>query len=209
MAFSFSRFSQKLSIKLLVALLASTGILACLAMAGLFSYSNSNVSHGQQRLIETTKIQDATSGIELALIGLISRQADVFVATGTSDIDELPSAEPMRGAFDNSLDTLRQVDNNDIKETIASTETAYASFVESDQRLLDTTVTILTASEEIASRSQSIKKQLDELSTQSDALTGKLAFSVKRIKRRIARSLKKQESLDTPKNSKTKSPSTL
>ena len=194
----FSTITQVLSIKVLVALLAATGISACLLMSGLLYYSNSDSFHGQKQLIELTSVQDAAGEIEFALIELISHQVDVYAATKQADLDALPGTELSRQMFDRSLDTLKGVNQDSLHLAITNTERAYTRFLDADQRLLDSTRTIIFTKLHLSIRMARMKTQLEKLSLLTDGIFEKLVYSAKGLNRRNATNLEKGISFDTP-----------
>lgn len=196
---TYPNINRVLSIKLLVVLLAATGISACLLMGGLLYYSNTSISHEQQQLVNTTEVQDVASEIELALIALISRQSEIFVARNRADLYALPNKSQPQQQFNQSLDKLKDIKNKKLRAAISNTEVAYSNFNEFDQQLLKSTSAIISTQPFLSIKTIRIKEQLEELSTQSDAINGKLNYAVKHLKRRIVRSIKNGLSLDSQK----------
>ncbi len=181
-----------LSVRMFVSTLAFTGIIACILLSVTAILSTYRLEDSQEKLIETSGIQEASGVVGYALTSFIARQGDILAAGDTKSLETLPNRPDISARYQSAREQIQRLTqtNNALQTVFNESDTSYQEFIVADNELLENKRVSVKAKEIIAALFVDLDAKVDEIETLIESITGKLNFSTKRQKRRIKKLLK-------------------
>ena len=189
---SGNTFSQvRISIKLLVSVLVTVGILACLTLSGIGLYSNSRLEQSQQSLLDNVSIQSEIEKLYAAMTGLSERQSSVIVASTAEKLASVPSRSALEESFDRAVSDLsdKSTHNSAVTDALGPVLEAYQAFLQADTLLLDVSSNIISAKSTLDNESVKVNTEIGEIIAVAEAMDKKVHLDAKEKKREITEGL--------------------
>ena len=176
-----------LSIRFLVIMLASVGILASmiLSLSTISSYRNLGVEQG--KLINISAIQQVSANVTESLVNFQSRQAEILATRSLEQLEAIHLNQNLIAQYQQASLSLRKLttSNSQLKQVINTLDDHFQAYAQTDQLILQSTHKLLTEDRLLQQKVHEIDQHLDELDTQTGSISGKLRLAETRTARRL------------------------
>lgn len=176
-----------LSIRFLVIMLASVGILASmiLSLSTISSYRNLGVEQG--KLINISAIQQVSANVTESLVNFQSRQAEILATRSLEQLEAIHLNQNLIAQYQQASLSLRKLttSNSQLKQVINTLDDHFQAYAQTDQLILQSTHKLLTEDRLLQQKVHEIDQHLDELDTLTGSISGKLRLAETRTARRL------------------------
>jgi methyl-accepting chemotaxis protein len=185
-----SLINIRISIKSLLVIWVSVGVIATIIMAVVGLSSNNHLAETQAvKMGAVQQIESNAQQVSNILNEFISRQSEILSARSAGELAEVAPRAALEEKFQLTRQTLEvNLGNNASgKNAISQLEEAYRKFIAADDRLYEQTSEMLTLTEGIGKQAATVDAIVNNMQNTADGITGKISFSTKSAKRRVSR----------------------
>ncbi|MCI0508111.1 MAG: hypothetical protein L0Z73_18680, partial [Gammaproteobacteria bacterium] len=185
-----SLINVRISIKSMLMIWVSVGVIATIIMAVVGLRSNNHLAQTQAvKLGAVQQIESNAHQVSNILNDFISRQSDILAARSRGELAEVSARTDLEEKFQQSRQTLlvNLQDNSAGKNLISQLEDAYRTFIEADDRLYAQTSEMLTLKESIGKQAAAVDAIVNNMQNTADGITGKISFATKSAKRQVSK----------------------
>lgn len=189
--------SLKLSIKLLLGVLVGVATLSIIIMGVTAGFSTKRIADNQENLINVSTIQAASAGMNIALTGFVGRQLEITSSDDAGVLQSLSNRGQYEEIFGKNFKTLGDYSKvyADIGPHITDLDSLYKRMLVADNDFYNQKVELVNLLNTIEGHVAMVDDLVEKIQNAAEAISGKVAFSIKRGKRKIKKILRDEEAL--------------